>query len=137
MRYVFIVGISLVPIFLSGCRGFPPVAQPDQPITSSINPFPFSRWEGLEADGDSVRLEFTDSQVSFFKRRRGGQCWTSRGTVPFQVEHGQLKTIILDAGNPCLPYEYNGGVVHFPSFSGDWNRWFLVGNFRTETALCP
>ncbi len=124
-------------LLFAGCRNPASTGETEEPFITGGNPFPFSKWEGIEADGDSVRLEFSDSHVSFFKRRNRGPCWINRGIAPYTVENGLLKTTILDGGKNCLSFQYNGGTLHLPDFQGDWGIWFRVGYFRTTMEFCP
>lgn len=129
--------LLLLMISLTACRGPVSTGETDDAFITDSNPFPFSKWEGIEADGDSVRLEFSDTHVSFYKRRYNGPCWMHRGISSYSVEDKTLKTTILDGGRNCLSCEYNGGTLYFPDFQGDWGRWFKVGNFRTRMEFCP
>ncbi len=105
----------------------------------SGNPFANTKWVGFEDDGDSLRLEFTATNFSSYKRRVFGEtCWTTKADGAYSVSGNQFTVPINGTPTP-LTYRIMGNIFVILTFppGQDGRNWTKVNSFSSPTSVCP
>ncbi|MBI3189149.1 MAG: hypothetical protein HYZ33_00725 [Ignavibacteriales bacterium] len=105
----------------------------------SGNPFVNTKWVGFEDDGDSLRLEFTATNFSSYKRRVFGEsCWTTKTDGAYSVSGNQFTVPINGTPTP-LTYRIMGNIFVILSFppGQDGRNWTKVNSFSSPLNVCP
>ncbi|MBI3195062.1 MAG: hypothetical protein HYZ34_11455 [Ignavibacteriae bacterium] len=105
----------------------------------SGNPLANTKWVGFEDDGDSLRIEFTATNFTSYKRRVFGEtCWTVKTAGTYSVSGNQF-TVSINGTPASFTYRLLGNIFVILSVppGQDGRNWIKVNSFSSTLNVCP